>query len=68
MNAKQAIQANNDLVVMLLNSSKEMATRLNITVVEAIDKKVKVYEKHAKSSNESTAWFLRGEEAKKTNN
>jgi hypothetical protein len=65
MNAKQAIQANNDLVVMLLDSSKSMAKRLNITIIEAIDKKVNVYEKNAKNSNEATAWFLRGEEAKK---
>jgi hypothetical protein len=42
-----------------------MATRLNITITEAIDKKVAVYVKYAKSNNEAAAWEIRGENAKK---
>lgn len=65
MNARIASEVNNEMVKDLLSSSKEMATRLGITVSEAIDKKVNVFVKHAKSNNEAVAWQLRGEEAKK---
>ena len=64
MNAKQAIQASDNLTLMLLNSSKEMAARLNISVSEAIDRKVKAYENNSKRNNEAIAWFLRGQKAK----
>ncbi len=64
MNAAQAVQENQKITLMLLNGSKEMAKRLNISVIEAINKKVAVYEKYSKTSNEAIAWNLRGEEAK----
>jgi len=65
MNASQSIKENEVITNDLLNSSKEMATRLDITVSEAIDKKVAVYVKHAKTSTEAAAWEVRGENAKK---
>lgn len=68
MNARQAVEQNEILTKHLLNSSKEMAARLNITVEEAIDKKVAVYVKYAKTGNEAVAWEIRGENAKKLNN
>ena len=65
MNAKQAVQQNEELTNDLLTSSKEMATRLNISISEAIDKKIAIYIKNAKSNNEAAAWDIRGENAKK---
>jgi len=65
MNASQSIQVNQEMINTLVESSKEMAIRLNISVSEAIDKKIKVFQKVSKNDTEKTAWFLRGEEAKK---
>jgi hypothetical protein len=65
MNARIALEINTEMVNHLLTSSKEMATRLGITVKEAIDKKVKFYVKKASNNNEAVAWEIRGEEAKK---
>jgi hypothetical protein len=67
MNARQASEQNEILTNDLLKDSKEMATRLNITISEAIDKKVAVYVKYAKSKKEAAAWEIRGENAKKKN-
>jgi len=65
MNARQAVEQNEVLTNDLLTASKEMAKRLNITIEEAIDKKVAFYVKNAKSNNEAAAWEIRGENAKK---
>ncbi len=65
MNARQAVEKNEELTNDLFNSSKEMAIRLNITIEEAINKKVAIYIKNAKSNNEAAAWDIRGENAKK---
>ena len=67
MNARQANEQNDLLIISLLRSSKEMATRLNISISEAIDKKVSVYVKYSQSNNEIVAWNIRGEKAKKQN-
>lgn len=65
MNARQAMQENESLTIGLLTASKEMAERLKISVSDAIDKKVAVYVKWAKSNNEAVAWGFRGDDAKK---
>lgn len=65
MNATQAANQSQILTNDLFNSSKEMATRLNITVEEAINKKVSVFVKYAQSASEAIAWEIRGENAKK---
>ena len=65
MNANQALQQNDVLTNELLASSKEMATRLNISISEAIDKKVAVYQKHAKNNTQAYTWDVRGNNAKK---
>jgi len=67
MNARLAVEANKNIVTELLDSSKEMAARLGITVDEAIDKKIAFYTKRAKNETEASAWELRGDEAKKLN-
>lgn len=68
MNARQAAEQNEVLTNDLLTSSKAMATRLNITISEAIEKKVAVYVKYSKTPTESSAWEIRGENAKKLTN
>lgn len=65
MNARLADQQNEILVQQLVDSSKEMAARLQISVSEAIDKRVAYYEKYAITDTEATAWYLRGQQAKK---
>jgi hypothetical protein len=64
MNATIAMQQNEEMVNDLLFSSKKMAANFNISVIEAIDKKIKVYQKIYPQS--ALAWFLRGEEAKRS--
>ncbi|WP_203965412.1 hypothetical protein [Capnocytophaga stomatis] len=66
MNARQAIEVNQEKTEDLLNSSIEMAKKFNISVLEAIDKKVQIYQRHSKSATESTAWQLRGDNAIKS--
>ena len=65
MNARQAVEQNELTINELLASSKEMAVRHNITVKEAIDKKIAAYIKYAKTDNERVAWEIRGEAANK---
>jgi len=65
MNARQAIEQNEIMTSQLLDAAKEMATRLNISLVEAIDLRVSKLVKYAKTSNEAVAWGIRGEDAKK---
>lgn len=65
MNARQAVEVNQQMVQDLLDSAKKLAESNGISIAEAIDYKVSVYEKYAKTTNEATAWYLRGEEAKK---
>lgn len=64
MNARTAIIENNKTVNLLIESSKELASRKGWTVEEAIDYKVGIYVKYATNGTESTAWEIRGEEAK----
>lgn len=65
MNARQTIEVNQQMIQDLLYSAKKLAKLKNISIADAIDYKVSVYEKYAKTSNEAIAWYLRGEEAKK---
>ena len=65
MNARLAVEANEQLVKELFESSKKVMKVRNCTHEEAIDYKVSVYEKYAKNGTEATAWYLRGQEAKK---
>lgn len=64
MNARQAAEINQEKTEDLLNSSIEMAKKNNISVLDAIDKKVQVYQRYSKNATESTAWQLRGDNAK----
>lgn len=65
MNARIANEVNEQMIVELFESAKKLAEQKNISISEAIDSKVSVYEKYAKNANEATAWYLRGENAKK---
>lgn len=65
MNARQAVEVNQQMVKDLFDSSSKLAESKGISIAEAIDYKVSVYEKYANTANEATAWYLRGEEAKK---
>lgn len=65
MNANQAVKVNEQMTNELFEAAKEMATRLNMTISKAIDKKVSVHQKYAKSNNEAVAWDVRGVNAKK---
>lgn len=65
MNARQSIEVNQRMVKDLLDGAKKLAESKGISIAEAIDYKVSVYEKYANTANEATAWYLRGEEAKK---
>ena len=65
MNARQTIEVNQQMIQDLLDSAKKLAELKNISIADAIDYKVSVYEKYAKTSSEAVAWYLRGEEAKK---
>lgn len=65
MNARQSIEVNQQMVQDLLDGAKKLAESKGISIAEAIDYKVSIYEKYANTANEATAWYLRGEEAKK---
>lgn len=65
MNARQSIEVNQQMVKDLLDGAKKLAESKGISIAEAIDYKVSIYEKYANTANEATAWYLRGEEAKK---
>lgn len=65
MNARQAVEVNQKMVSDLLESARKLAQLKGISISEAIDYKVSVYEKYAKNNSEAVAWNLRGEEAKK---
>lgn len=65
MNARLAVEENKTTERNLLNDSKELAERKGWTIEEAIDFKVSVYQKYAKSSTEAAAWEIRGKNAKK---
>jgi len=63
MNATAAVKRNEELLNDLIDFSKDMAKRMNITLKEAIEKKVAIYVKYSKTSNEAIAWGLRGQKA-----
>jgi len=65
MNAKQAVIENQNIITNMISDCQEMATRLNISVEEAISRKVAAYVKYAKSETEIAAWKIREEEAMK---
>lgn len=65
MNARVAVDVNREMVVELFESAKELSILKGISISDAIDYKVSLYEKHSKSNNEAVAWYLRGEDAKK---
>ena len=58
MNARQTIEVNQQMIQDLLYSAKKLAKLKNISIADAIDYKVSVYEKYAKKSNEAVAWYL----------
>jgi len=64
MNARIAIEKANERVIDLIESAKKVAEVRNISIIEAIDFKVSVYEKYAKNGNEAAAWYITGEQAK----
>ena len=66
MNARLAVLENKRLVNELIETSKRVAERKNISLDAAIDYGVNVRVKFAKSNNEKVAWEIRGEEAKKS--
>lgn len=53
------------MILDLLESAKKLAEIKELSIADAIDYKVSIYEKYATTANEATAWYLRGEEAKK---
>lgn len=65
MNARLAITENENMTNILFESSKKLSQLKGISIEEAIDYKVSIYEKYAKNDNEAYAWYLRGENAKK---
>lgn len=65
MNARQAAEESHKMTSELLDSAKRLAEEKGISIEDAIDYKVYVYEKYAKNATEATAWYLRGESAKK---
>lgn len=65
MNARQAVNVNQQMILDLLESAKKLAEIKELSIADAIDYKVSIYEKYATTANEATAWYLRGEEAKK---
>ena len=65
MNARLALEASERMTVELFESSKKVAVVRNCTLSEAIDYKVAIYQKYASNDTEKTAWYLRGENAKK---
>lgn len=65
MNARQAVEVSQKMTSDLFESAKKLAELKGISISDAIDYKVSVYEKYANNANEATAWYLRGEEAKK---
>jgi len=65
MNARIANEINEQKTVELFESAKKLAEQKSISIQEAIDYKVSVYQKYAKTSNESVAWEIRCENAKK---
>ena len=64
MNARQAIEVDQEMILDLFVSAKKLAEHKGISINEAIDYKVSVYEKYARNANEATAWYLRGIKAK----
>ena len=65
MNARIANEVNEQTTVELFESAKKLAEQKNISISEAIDYKVSVYQKYANTTNEAVAWDIRGENAKK---
>ena len=68
MNARTANEVNEQRAVELLESAKKLAEQKNISISEAIDFKVSIYQKYATTENEAACWYIIGEKAKKTNN
>ena len=64
MNARVAAEIGEEMAKELYENSKEMAEIKNISIVEAIEIKVKAYQKYAKNSTEIVAWDIRGNKAK----
>ena len=65
MNARQSVEVNQQMLQYLFDSAKKLAESKGISIAESIDYKVSVHEKYSNTANEATAWYLRGEEAKK---
>jgi hypothetical protein len=68
MNARQAVEVNNQEVLAIVEKAKEFSKRFgwsfNKSVDEVIKRKIKAF---GGSQNKDTAWYLRGDEAKKLN-
>jgi len=65
MNARQAVEANNQMVINLVELAKRNAARSGKTISEAIDSIVALYIEEATTNNAKCAWDIRGDEAKK---
>ena len=63
MNARQAVQENAAIEANLVVYAQEMAARMNITVFEALTRKVAAYVRTAKNETASAAWEIRGKNA-----
>lgn len=64
MNARIAAEIGEEMSRDLFEASKRMAEIKDISIAEAIDIKVKVYQKYAKNNTEIAAWDIRGNKAK----
>ena len=63
MNARQAVQENAAIEANLVVYAQEMASRMNITVEEALTRKVSAYVRIAKNETAAAAWEIRGKNA-----
>ena len=64
MNARIAAEIGEEMVIDLFNDSKQMAALRGFTIEEAIDIKVKAYQRMARNPTAKVAWDIRGEKAK----
>lgn len=66
MNARQAVEANNQEVIAIVEKAKEFSARFGYPLTTAIDevvkRKIKVF---GGSQLKDLAWNIRGDEAKK---
>ena len=64
MNARIAAEIGEEMVIDLFNNSKKMAELKGLSIIEAIDIKVKAYQRMVTNATAKVAWGIRGEKAK----